>query len=111
MSPAKSRSSTAAGEEGGSRSHNLAANEDEEAGEAKGNKAAGKGVSFAIAGSAFGKFPSRPTSGRHVCFDQVRARHIQWLPEGWELGRGGGVSEGPTARLEGLGKGCWTERR
>ena len=84
--------------------------EDEEAGEAKGNKAAGKGVSFAIAGSAFGKFPSRPTSGRHVCFDQVRARHIQWLPEGWELGRGGGVSEGPTARLEGLGKGGWTER-
>ena len=110
VSPAKSRSSTAAGEEGGSRSHNLAANEDEEAGEAKGNKAAGKGVSFAIAGSAFGKFPSRPTSGRHVCFDQVRARHIQWLPEGWELGRGGGVSEGPTARLEGLGKGGWTER-
>jgi len=61
------------------------------------NKMGGKGVSFAIAGAAFGKVPSRPSSKEgsmlggsdhwparasrtHACLDSVQGIHMQWLP-------------------------------
>ena len=45
-------------------------------------------VSFAVAGTAFGKFPSRPSSNtscnsKRVCFDSIPGMHMQWLPSDW----------------------------
>ena len=58
--------------------------EDGQGGGAAGGGGGKKGVSFAIAGAAFGKFPSRPssvcTSSSSCSFDSVQGIHMQWLP-------------------------------
>ena len=75
-------------------------------GEVAETKPISKGVSFAIAGSAFGKCPTRPSSNsssfssqssqelrgpaeesrrsRRVYFESIQGLHMQWLPSGWE---------------------------
>ena len=57
-----------------------------------GTRTGGKGVSFAIAGAAFGKLPSRPSStssscslmatpARAACFQNMQGLEMQWLPQ------------------------------
>ena len=57
-----------------------------------GARTGGKGVSFAIAGAAFGKLPSRPSStssscslmatpARAACFQNMQGLEMQWLPQ------------------------------
>lgn len=69
----------------------------------EGKQSVNRTVSFAVAGTAFGKFPSRPSSNtscnsKRVCFDSIPGMHMQWLPSDWPAAS---CAEGRDGRGEG----------